>query len=162
MELIDIKKIDPSLSSTGNSLARINSGSLPRASCVRGFIEPVVLRRCNGRFQVICGERRFRAVKEYTDIKSILARVIKVNDLEARCMCAAENLQREKLNHLFHKFMRQVGNIFNNLPKPLKWRSFYENDLPVLLDTSEDVLVTAIDHNLNRSQVGKAGWSCLG
>ncbi|MBN1907219.1 MAG: hypothetical protein JW927_19220 [Deltaproteobacteria bacterium] len=53
--------------------------------------------------------------------------------------------------------MGQVENIFNNLPKPLKWRSFYENDLPVLLDTSEDVLVTAIDHNLNRSQVGKTG-----
>jgi hypothetical protein len=40
-------------------------------------------------------------------------------------------------NMLFHKFMEQVENIFNNLPKPLKWQSFYENDLPILMDTSE-------------------------
>ncbi len=28
-----------------------------------------------------------------------------------------------------HKFMGRVGKIFKNLPKLLKWRSFYENDL---------------------------------
>jgi hypothetical protein len=31
----------------------------------------------------------------------------------------------EELNHLSHKFMGQVENIFKNLPKSLKWRSFY-------------------------------------
>ena len=27
-----------------------------------------------------------------------------------------------------HKFMGRVENIFKNLPNPLKWRSFHEND----------------------------------
>jgi len=40
---------------------------------------------------------------------------------------------------LFHKFMEQVEKIFENLHKPLKWRSFYKNDLPILMDISEDV-----------------------
>jgi hypothetical protein len=33
--------------------------------------------------------------------------------------------------------MEQVENIFKNLPKSMKWRSFYENDLQILMDTSE-------------------------
>ena len=49
--------------------------------------------------------------------------------------------------------MEQVENIFKKLPKSLKWRSFYENDLQILMDTSEEVRIAAIDHDLNRSQV---------
>jgi len=43
----------------------------------------------------------------------------------------------EESNDLSHKFMGQVEKIFKNLPKSLKWRSFYENDLQILLDTYE-------------------------
>ena len=42
-------------------------------------------------------------------------------------------------NRLFHNFMEQVKNIFKNLPKPLKWRSFFEIDLPILMDASEKI-----------------------
>jgi hypothetical protein len=34
-----------------------------------------------------------------------------------------------ELDDLFHKFMEQVESIFKNLPKPLRWRSFLNNDL---------------------------------
>jgi ParB/RepB/Spo0J family partition protein len=98
MELIDIKKIDPSPLQHRKLMSADKLRELAASIMREGLIEPVVLRRCNGRFQIICGERRFRAVKEYTDFKSILARVIKANDLEARRMCAAENLQRENLS----------------------------------------------------------------
>jgi hypothetical protein len=36
-----------------------------------------------------------------------------------------------------HKFMGSVEKIFKNLPKPLEWRSFYNNDLPLLMDFCE-------------------------
>ncbi|MGD9158549.1 MAG: ParB/RepB/Spo0J family partition protein [Desulfobacteraceae bacterium] len=211
MELIDIEKIDLSPFQHRRHMSDDKLRELALSITCDGLIEPVILRRCNGRFQLICGERRLRAVKEYTDMRSILSRVIEANDLEARRMCAAENLQRENLsvietietivdlvdselcgdkvydsmgesailrlknllakldsirssrdrgskvsdesNLLFHKFMEQVENIFKKLPKSLKWRSFYENDLQILMDTSEEVLMAAIDHNLNRSQV---------
>ncbi len=52
---------------------------------------------------------------------------------------------------LFHKFMEQVDEIFNNLPKPLEWRSFYTNDLPLLLSTCKEVQDASIQHNLNKS-----------
>jgi hypothetical protein len=38
-----------------------------------------------------------------------------------------------------HKFMGSVEKIFKNLPKPLEWRSFYNQDLPLLMDFCEEV-----------------------
>ncbi len=98
MELIDIEKIDLSPFQHRRHISDDKLRELAVSIMQDGLIEPVVLRRCNGRFQLICGERRLRAVKEYTDNSTILSRVIKANDLEARRMCAAENLQRENLS----------------------------------------------------------------
>jgi len=39
-----------------------------------------------------------------------------------------------EIDDLFHKFMEQVESIFKNLLKPLKWRSFPNNDLILLTD----------------------------
>ena len=110
-------------------------------------------------------------------------------DLQARLMCAAENLQRQDLSdiesidaivemvdaelvdvegyedlgtspvdrvrtllvkldsdyknetdHLRHKFMSNIEAIFSSLPRPLEWRSFFNNDLPRLLPLSRSVL----------------------
>ncbi len=55
--------------------------------------------RPNGaRYELIAGERRFRAVRDYTEIKTIAAQVVKASDLQARRISAAENLQREDLS----------------------------------------------------------------
>ena len=51
-----------------------------------------------------------------------------------------------------HKFMGRVEAIFKNLPKPLEWRSFYNNDLPLLRDLCPEVQEVSIRHRLNKSQ----------
>ncbi len=38
-----------------------------------------------------------------------------------------------------HKFMGSVEKIFKNLPKPLEWRSFYNNDLNLLVQAPQEV-----------------------
>ena len=53
---------------------------------------------------------------------------------------------------LFHKFVEHLGKVFKNLPKPLEWRSFYNNDLPLLMDIYEEVRKISIQKALNRSQ----------
>ena len=64
-----------------------------------GLIEPIVVRQQQkGRFQLIAGERRLRAVKEYTDMTMIQAKISVVDDLQARRISAAENLLREDLS----------------------------------------------------------------
>ena len=35
--------------------------------------------------------------------------------------------------------MGSLKKIFKNLPKPLEWRYFYNNDLPLLMDFCEEV-----------------------
>jgi hypothetical protein len=53
---------------------------------------------------------------------------------------------------LSHKFMGQLESIFKNLPKPLEWRSFLNNDLSLLLDIHPKVQATSIKHGLNKAQ----------
>ena len=50
------------------------------------------------RYQLIAGERRWRAIRDYTDIKAIKAQIVTADDLQARRISAAENLQREDLS----------------------------------------------------------------
>jgi ParB/RepB/Spo0J family partition protein len=54
--------------------------------------------RKSGRYELIVGERRLRAIRDYTKMKTIQAQVVHVRDLQARWMSAAENMQREKLS----------------------------------------------------------------
>ena len=209
-KLIDVKYIDPSPFQHRKYMDEEKLRELAQSIERDGLIQPIVVRSRNGRFQLIAGERRWRAVREYTDLKAIEARVIKADDLKARRVAATENLQREdlsaietveyivdivdaeligdeeyasmgrnsadrvktllenlkashrsiergfnpnnELKHTTHKFMRHVEKVFKNLPKPLKWRSFYENDLPLVTDFCEDIQEVSIQHQLNRSQ----------
>jgi len=49
--------------------------------------------------------------------------------------------------------MRRVDQIFKNLPKPVEWLSFYNNDLPILMDICKEVRKVSIQKGLNRSQI---------
>ncbi|MCJ7542681.1 MAG: ParB N-terminal domain-containing protein [Desulfobacterales bacterium] len=60
-----------------------------------GLIEPIVVWPNGESYQLIAGERRWRAIRDYTDMKTIAARIINASDLQARRMSAAENLQRK-------------------------------------------------------------------
>ena len=57
----------------------------------------------------------------------------------------------DKAKMTSHKFMGSVQQIFKNLPKPLEWQFFYTNDLPLLLSTCKEVMM---------SQFGITGIYC--
>ena len=62
-----------------------------------GLLQPVVVRRHGDRFQLIAGERRWRAFQQL-NIRSIPARVAQASDASAAALGLIENLQREGLN----------------------------------------------------------------
>jgi hypothetical protein len=70
------------------------------ASIVKdGLIEPIIVRpQKKDRFQLIAGERRLRAIKEYTDMKMIQAKIADVDDLQARRISVTENHLRQDLS----------------------------------------------------------------
>lgn len=61
-----------------------------------GVIQPIVVRVRNGKFEIIAGERRFRAVKKL-ELETIPAIVREFNDSQAASIALIENLQREGL-----------------------------------------------------------------
>jgi len=62
-----------------------------------GLISPILVRPSGEGFELIAGERRCRAIRDYTDKQTIEARVIAIDDRGARRLSVAENLQREDL-----------------------------------------------------------------
>lgn len=62
-----------------------------------GLLQPIVVREAAGRFQLIAGERRWRAF-QLLKLKSIPARVVQAGNASAASMALIENLQREGLN----------------------------------------------------------------
>lgn len=63
----------------------------------RGLLQPVLLNPAGGRFQLIAGERRLRAIR-HNGAAAIPALLVKATPDEAMLMQLAENIQREELN----------------------------------------------------------------
>jgi ParB family transcriptional regulator, chromosome partitioning protein len=63
----------------------------------KGLIQPVLVRFKDGAYELIAGERRFRAAKTL-DFKEIPAIVKDVSDLDSLELSIIENVQREDLN----------------------------------------------------------------
>ncbi|HCZ9550653.1 TPA: ParB/RepB/Spo0J family partition protein [Vibrio alginolyticus] len=64
----------------------------------QGIIQPIVVRQVeNGQFEIIAGERRWRAARQ-AGLKRVPCLVKKVEDRAAIAMALIENIQREDLN----------------------------------------------------------------
>jgi ParB family chromosome partitioning protein len=61
-----------------------------------GVIQPIIVRIRNGKYEIIAGERRFRAVKKL-GLETIPAIIRDFNDAQAASIALIENLQREGL-----------------------------------------------------------------
>ncbi len=71
------------------------------ASSIRqqGVVQPIVVRKAGEEYELIAGERRWRASQQ-AGLQNIPAVVKDVNDQEAAAIAIIENLQREDLNPL--------------------------------------------------------------
>jgi ParB family chromosome partitioning protein len=64
-----------------------------------GLLQPIVVRAVGGKFQLIAGERRWRAYQQLK-LKAIPARVMTSSDASSASLALIENLQRADLNPL--------------------------------------------------------------
>ncbi|KPA18020.1 ParB-like partition protein, partial [Candidatus Magnetomorum sp. HK-1] len=92
---LNIKQIDPSPFQKRRYFNEEKLKELASSIQNDGLIEPIVVRPKRKRYELIAGERRLRAVHQYTDNNTIEAKIIHVDDLKARRISAAENIQRE-------------------------------------------------------------------
>ena len=124
------------------------------ASSIRkqGVVQPIVVRKVNGEFQLIAGERRWRAAQQ-AGLQEIPAVIKKVNDQEAAAIALIENLQREDLNPLeeaqaFANLIEKFGLTHHEIGEVVgRSRAAVSNSLRLL------ALVDSVKEMLNQGQI---------
>ena len=108
-----------------------------------GMLQPVLVRTCAGRFQLIAGERRLRAAVE-AQLHEIPARVMELDDQRVNELAMVENLQREDLNALekataFRDYLGRYGGTQEELAGRLGLDRSTVSNLIRLLDLPTEI-----------------------
>ncbi|RKY77104.1 DNA-binding protein [candidate division KSB1 bacterium] len=95
---IEVDKIVPNPYQPREDFDRTALEELKNSIAERGVIQPITVRRTNDSYQLIAGERRWRAVKElgYEKIPAFIMEIS--SEAELLELALIENLQREDLN----------------------------------------------------------------
>jgi len=96
---IAVGLVDPSPYQARREIAPEQLQELAESIRAEGLLQPIVVRRQGERFQLIAGERRWRAF-QLLKIKVIPARLVEASDASSAAIGLIENLQREGLNPL--------------------------------------------------------------
>jgi ParB family chromosome partitioning protein len=94
---IQVHLVEPSPYQARREIAPEQLAELAESIRSEGLLQPIVVRRHGDKFQLIAGERRWRAFQQLK-IRSIPARVVEASDASAASIGLIENLQREGLN----------------------------------------------------------------
>jgi ParB family chromosome partitioning protein len=96
---VDIEEISANPYQPRTRISEDSLQDLRQSIAEKGVLQPVILRRKAGRYELVAGERRLRAAK-MASLRTIPAIVRQVSDSEALEIALIENLQREDLNPL--------------------------------------------------------------
>ena len=102
-----------------------------------GVIQPITLRKDGEKFEIISGERRYRASK-LAGLQSVPAYIRLVNDQELLEMALVENIQREDLDPIeialtYQRLLDEIGMTQENLSQRVgKERSTITNSIRLL------------------------------
>jgi ParB family chromosome partitioning protein len=94
---IEVGRIEPSPYQRRGGIPSAQLGELAESIRSEGLLQPIVVRRHGDKFQLIAGERRWRAF-QLLKIAAIPARVVEASDASSAALGLIENLQREGLN----------------------------------------------------------------
>ncbi len=96
-EQLDIDLIDPNPDQPRREFEPDALEQLSRSIEQHGVLQPVVVRQAGGRFELVMGERRFRA-SQLAGRKTLPAVIIDVDPADRLELAIVENVQREDLN----------------------------------------------------------------
>jgi len=97
---LPINNIVPNKNQPRKNFDKQQLNSLIESIKEKGIIQPISVRKNNGRFEIIAGERRFRAAKAIK-LTTIPAYILKINDnFEMMELALIENIQRANLNSM--------------------------------------------------------------
>ena len=94
---IAVHLIEPSPYQARRDIPAEQLGELAESIRSEGLLQPIVVRKHGEKFQLIAGERRWRAFQQLK-IKTIPARIVQASNASSAALGLIENLQREGLN----------------------------------------------------------------
>lgn len=98
IHLLRIIDVEPNASQPRSSFDEEKISELAESIERHGVLQPITVRRMdNNSYQIIAGERRWRAARK-AGLREIPAIILKADDLKATEIAMVENLQREDLN----------------------------------------------------------------
>lgn len=99
-EIVSLDLLQPGASQPRTQMSEEGLSELADSIRQQGIISPIVVRKTlSGRYEIIAGERRFRAAK-LVGLSEVPVIVRTVDDRQALAMALIENIQRENLNPL--------------------------------------------------------------
>ena len=134
---IDINDIKPNLSQPRKNFDEEKLRELASSIEEHGLIQPVVLRKAKGGYEIVAGERRWRAAR-LIGIKELPCIVKDLTDEENMLLAIIENMQREDLNPIeeaegISQMMDTYGLTQEEVSKSLgKSRPYITNSLRLL------------------------------
>ncbi|TLS35139.1 ParB/RepB/Spo0J family partition protein [Pseudalkalibacillus caeni] len=126
---------------------------LKKSIAEHGVLQPLIVRKSIKGFEIVAGERRYRASKE-AGLKVVPVIVKELTDQQMMEIALIENLQRENLNPIeeaqaYQKLMKEIGLTQEELAKRLgKSRPHLANFLR-LLQLPEEVQTLIAEGNLS-------------
>lgn len=94
---VSISQIDPKIDQPRRTFNSESLAGLADSISANGVLQPILVRKVDDRYEIIAGERRFRASK-LAGLSEIPVIVLEADDLAAAKFALIENLQREDLN----------------------------------------------------------------
>lgn len=94
---ISITAVEPSRHQPRRTFEEAALRELADSIRSEGLLQPIVVRKVGEKYQLIAGERRWRAC-QLLGLKTVPARVVEASDASAAVMTMIENLQRTDLN----------------------------------------------------------------
>lgn len=110
---IDIDLIYPNPEQPRTRFAEQDLEDLTRSIRANGVVQPIVVRAQGGRFEIVAGERRWRA-SQRAELRRIPAVVKEVSDEKMLELALVENIQRSELNPIeeakaYRKLIDTIG-----------------------------------------------------
>lgn len=147
---IDIDSIKPNPEQPRKSFGEKEQKELEDSIRVHGIIQPLILVARDGGYQIVAGERRYRAAKKI-GLKALPAILKKLDGKMMREISLIENLQREDLNAMEEaEALKELMTLYNMTQEELanrigKSRSGVANTLRLL--SLDDEVKTLIRQN---------------
>lgn len=97
VKTLRISAIDPKSDQPRKNFDAESLAQLAESIAANGILQPILVRESGDRYEIIAGERRFRAAR-LVGLTEVPALVLDADDLTAARYALIENLQRENLN----------------------------------------------------------------